>query len=86
MSNLAVVYNCPIVGHSPGFNCIGPRGASKNFGLGWTSGIPSLAPTEVGTMLSAVSTQYAGPVCMSRCLEPYELQSAYPKHLALSIF
>ena len=21
-------FNCPIVGHSPGFNCVGPRGAS----------------------------------------------------------
>ena len=28
--------NCLIVGHSPGFNCIGPRGASKNIGLGRT--------------------------------------------------
>ena len=26
--------NCLIVGHSPGFNCIGSRGASKNIGLG----------------------------------------------------
>ena len=29
-------FNCLIVGHSPGFNCIGPRGASKNRGLGRT--------------------------------------------------
>ena len=28
--------NCLIVGQSPGFNCIGPRGASKNIGLGQT--------------------------------------------------
>ena len=28
--------NCLIVGHSPDFNCIGPRGASKNIGLGRT--------------------------------------------------
>ena len=28
--------NCLIVGHSPDFNCIGPRYASKNIGLGWT--------------------------------------------------
>ena len=28
------LFNCLIVGHSPGFNCIGPRGASKNIGLG----------------------------------------------------
>ena len=31
------LFNCPIVGHSPGFNCIGPRGASKSIGLGQTS-------------------------------------------------
>ena len=23
-------FDCLVVGHSPGFNCIGPRGASKN--------------------------------------------------------
>ena len=28
--------NCLIVGRSPGFNCIGPRNASKNIGLGRT--------------------------------------------------
>ena len=28
--------NCLIVGHSPGLSCIGPRGASKNIGLGRT--------------------------------------------------
>ena len=28
--------NCLVVGHSPGFNCIGPRGASKNIDLGRT--------------------------------------------------
>ena len=30
------LFNCLIVGHSPGFNCRGPRGASKNIGLGRT--------------------------------------------------
>ena len=30
------LFNCLIVGHSPGFNCIGLRGASKNIGLGRT--------------------------------------------------
>ena len=30
------LFNCLIVGHSPGFNCIGPRGASENIGLGQT--------------------------------------------------
>ena len=25
------LFNCLIVGHGPGFNCIGPRGASGNF-------------------------------------------------------
>ena len=29
-------FNCLIVGHNPGFNCIGPRGVSKNIGLGLT--------------------------------------------------
>ena len=28
--------NCLIVGHTAGFNCIGPRGASKGIGLGHT--------------------------------------------------
>ena len=27
---LGALFNCLLVGHSPGFNCIGPRGASKN--------------------------------------------------------
>ena len=32
--------NCLIVGHSPGFDLhMDPRGASKNIGLGWTTGI-----------------------------------------------
>ena len=30
------LFNCLIVGHIPGFNCTGPRGASKNIGLGRT--------------------------------------------------
>ena len=30
------LFNCLIVGHSPDFNCIGRRGASKNIGLGRT--------------------------------------------------
>ena len=30
------LFNCRIVGHSLGFNCIGLRGASKNIGLGRT--------------------------------------------------
>ena len=30
------LFNCLIVGHSSGFNCIGLRGASKNKGLGRT--------------------------------------------------
>ena len=30
------LFNCLIVGHSPDFNCTGPRGASKNIGLGRT--------------------------------------------------
>ena len=30
------LFSCLIVGHSPGFNCIGLWGASKNIGLGWT--------------------------------------------------
>ena len=30
------LFNCVIVGRSPGFNCTGPRGASKNIGLGRT--------------------------------------------------
>ena len=33
------LFNCLIVGHSPGFNCTGPRGASKNVGLGRTKHI-----------------------------------------------
>ena len=28
--------DCLIVGHSPGLNCIGPRGASKDIGFGRT--------------------------------------------------
>ena len=31
------LFNCLIVGHSPGSNCIGPQGASKNFGLTTTN-------------------------------------------------
>ena len=27
------LFNCLIVGHSRGFNCIGPRGASKNIAV-----------------------------------------------------
>ena len=27
-------FNCPVAGHSPGFNSKAPRGASKNIGLG----------------------------------------------------
>ena len=30
------LFNCLIVGHSLGFNCIGPWGASKTIGLGRT--------------------------------------------------
>ena len=30
------LFDCLIVGHSPGFTCIGPWGASKNTGLGRT--------------------------------------------------
>ena len=30
------LFNGRIVGHSPGFNCIGPQDASKNIGLGRT--------------------------------------------------
>ena len=30
------LFNSLIVGHNPGFHCIGPRGASKNIGLGRT--------------------------------------------------
>ena len=30
------LFSCLIVGHSPGFNCIGLRGASKNVGFGRT--------------------------------------------------
>ena len=29
-------FNCLIVGQGPGFNCMGPRSASKNIGLGRT--------------------------------------------------
>ena len=33
---LWTLLNCLIVGHSPGFDCIGPQGATKNIGLGRT--------------------------------------------------
>ena len=33
------LFNYLIVGHSPGFNCIGPLYASKNIGLGRTQSI-----------------------------------------------
>ena len=33
---LEALLNCLIVGHRIGFNCIGPRGTSKNIGLGQT--------------------------------------------------
>ena len=30
------LFSCLIVGHSPGLNCIGPRGGSQSMGLGRT--------------------------------------------------
>ena len=36
VSTRGVRHSPVIAGHSPGFNCIGPRGASKKIGLGQT--------------------------------------------------
>ena len=36
---MGALFSCLIVGHSPGFDCIGPRGASKNIGLAQTKPI-----------------------------------------------
>ena len=35
-SPTGALFHCLTVGHSPGFKCIGPRGASRNIGLGRT--------------------------------------------------
>ena len=41
------LFYCLIVGHSPGFNCVGPRGASKNIGLGRTTSLWAKDPVPV---------------------------------------
>ena len=48
------LFNCLIVGHSPGFNCIGPRGgASKTIGLGRTHHIDCKAQPAGATSSDA---------------------------------
>ena len=50
------LFNCQIVGHSPGFNCVGPRGASKNIGLGPMAG-PKVYTTTRIVLIGATGVQ-----------------------------